>query len=130
MDVWWEREESSNAALQKPKYKVGQHVRLSKSKMIFEKGYLPSWIEEVFTISKVLPTTPTTQYKVKDYNSEKIKGSFYTEELQVVDKPEVFRIEKVLETRNQRGKIQHLVKWLGYTNEFNSWVNDAAIIDL
>jgi hypothetical protein len=63
------------------KLEVGDTVRLSKAKNVFEKGYLPSWTEEVFTVSKVLNTKPP-QVKVKDYHGEEIKGSFYKQEVQ------------------------------------------------
>ena len=36
-----------------PKFKVGDHVRISKCKNIFAKGYLPNWSEELFVITKV-----------------------------------------------------------------------------
>ena len=35
------------------KFKVGDHVRISKYKNIFAKGYTPNWSEEVFVIKKV-----------------------------------------------------------------------------
>ena len=41
-----------------PKCKVGDHVRISKCKNIFAKGYTPSWSEEVFVIKKVKNTVP------------------------------------------------------------------------
>ena len=41
-----------------PKFKVGDHVRISKYKNIFAKGYTPNWSEEVFVISKIKNTLP------------------------------------------------------------------------
>ena len=35
-----------------PKFKVGDHVRISKYKNIFDEGYTPNWSEEVFVIKK------------------------------------------------------------------------------
>ena len=35
-----------------PKFKVGDHVRISKYKNIFGKGYTPNWSGEVFVIKK------------------------------------------------------------------------------
>ena len=35
-----------------PKFKVGDHVRISKYKNIFAKGYTPNWSEEIFAIKK------------------------------------------------------------------------------
>ena len=37
-----------------PKFKVGDHVRISKQKNIFPKGYVPNWSEKVFIIAKVI----------------------------------------------------------------------------
>ena len=36
-----------------PKFKVGDHVRISKCKNIFAKGYTPNWSEEIFLIKKL-----------------------------------------------------------------------------
>ena len=36
-----------------PKFKVGDHVRISKYKNSFAKGYMPNLSEEVFVIKKV-----------------------------------------------------------------------------
>ena len=41
-----------------PKYKVGDHVRISKYKSIFAKGYTPNWSEDVFVVSKIKNTVP------------------------------------------------------------------------
>ena len=64
-----------------PKFKVGDHVRISKYKNIFAKGYTPNWSEEVFVIKKVKNTVPWT-YVISDLNGEEIIGTFYEKELQ------------------------------------------------
>ena len=64
-----------------PKFKVGDHVRISKYKNIFAKGYTPNWSEEVFVIKKVKNTVPWT-YVINDLNGEEIIGKFYEKELQ------------------------------------------------
>ena len=77
----------------KPKFKVGDKVRISKYKRkVFDKRYTPNWTEEVFTIDKIQYTNPIT-YKLKDLNNEEIKGSFYEPEL-LKAKQDIFRIEK------------------------------------
>ena len=63
-----------------PKFKVGDHVRVSKYKNIFAKGYVPNWSEEVFVVSKVKNTVPQT-YVINDLSGEEITGSFYEKEL-------------------------------------------------
>ena len=45
-----------------PKFKVGDHVRISKYKNIFTKGYMPNWSEEIFIIKKIKNTVPRTCY--------------------------------------------------------------------
>ena len=54
-----------------PKFKVGDHVRISKYKNIFAKGYAPNWSEEIFVIKKVKNTVPWT-YVINDLNGEEI----------------------------------------------------------
>ena len=80
-----------------PKFKVGDHVRISKFKNIFAKGYTPNWSEEVFGIKKIRNTVPWT-YVIDDLNGEEITGTFYEKELQKIDQQE-FRIEKVIKKR-------------------------------
>ena len=41
-----------------PKFKVGNHVRISKYKNIFAKGYVPNWSDKVFVIKIVKNTVP------------------------------------------------------------------------
>ena len=78
-----------------PKFKVGDKVRISKYKRkTFDKGYTPSWTEEVFLIDKIQYTNLIT-CKLKDLNNEEIKGSFYEPDL-LKAKQDVFRIEKVV----------------------------------
>ena len=64
-----------------PKFQVGDHVRISKHKSIFAKGYTPNWSKEVFVISKIKNTVPWT-YVVNDLNGEEIIETFYEKELQ------------------------------------------------
>ena len=97
-----------------PKFKVGDHVRISKYKNIFAKGYMPNWSEEIFIIKKIKNTVPWT-YVINDLNREEIIGTFYENELQGTSQKE-FRIEKVL---NKKGDTLY-VKWKGYDNSFNS----------
>ena len=105
-----------------PKFKVGDHVRISKYKNIFAKGYMPYWSEEVFVIKKIKNTIPWT-YVINDLNGEEIKGTFYEKELQKTNQEE-FRIEKVI--RRKGNKLY--VKWKGYDNSFNSWIDKKDII--
>ena len=64
-----------------PKFQVGDHVRLSKYKKFFAKGYTPNWSEEVFVTKEVKNTVPWT-YVISDLNGEETIGTFYEKELQ------------------------------------------------
>ena len=91
-------------------------------KKTFQKGYTTRWTEEIFKIVEVKLTSPVT-YKIADLNGEEIKGTlkgtFYEPELQKTSQ-EIFRIEKVI----KRGKKKSLVKWKGYSDDFNTWVDN------
>ena len=83
-----------------PKFKVGDHVRISKYKNIFAKGYTPNWSEEVFVVSKIKNTVPWT-YVINDLNGEEIIGTFYGKELQKTNQKE-FRIKKVIKRKRDK----------------------------
>ena len=111
----------------KPKFKVGDRVRISKYKRkTFDKGYAPNWTEEIFTVDKIQYSNPIT-YKLKDLNYEEIKGSFYEPEL-LKAKQDVFRIDKVI--RRDYKKKRALVKWKGYSDDFNTWIPIKDLKDI
>ncbi|XP_051165302.1 uncharacterized protein LOC127284061 [Leptopilina boulardi] len=101
--------------LKKVKFKIGDKVRVSKYKSVFEKGYTPNWTTEIFTIDQVLSTKPIT-YKLKDYQDQPISAGFYAEELLKVKYPDIYLVEKILKTRGNKV----LVKWLGFDNSHNT----------
>ena len=89
-----------------PKYKVGDHVRISKYKTIFAKGYTPNSPEDVFVIKEVKNTVPWT-YVIKDVNGEEIIGTFHGKELQETNQQE-FRIEKVIKEKGDISQLEGL----------------------
>ena len=104
------------------KLKVGDHVRISKYKNIFAKGYTPNWSEEVFVIKKVKNTVPWT-YVINDLNGEEIIGTFYEKELQKTNQQE-FRIKKVIKKNGDK----FYVKWKGCDSSFNSWIDQKDLV--
>lgn len=105
------------------KFKIGDYVRISKYKHLFEKGYTANWTCEIFIIKKIVYTDPIT-YHIEDLNGEKISGCLYEEELQIVKHPDVYLVEKILRKKNNKV----FVKWLGFDNKFNSWVNNDDVL--
>ena len=86
-----------------PKFKIGYHVRM-------------------FIVNKVKNTLPWT-YEFNDSSGEKSLRSFHEKELQKTNQKE-FRIEKII--RRKGNKLY--VKWKGYDNSFNSWIDKKDLI--
>ena len=107
-----------------PVLHVGDTVWISKARRTFKKGYLPQWTEEIFTVLERKSTRPPT-FVLVDYSGEMLKGIFYPQELQkVIKTDDVYRVEKIL----KRTKNRVLIKWRGYPNKFNSWVNVKDLV--
>ncbi|XP_036146039.1 uncharacterized protein LOC118646694 [Monomorium pharaonis] len=105
------------------KFKVGDSVRVSKYKTIFEKGYTPNWTTEVFKIVKMQRTNLVT-YLLEDYRGTSIAGAFYKHELHRATHPDVFLVEKVLRKKGD----EVYVKWLGFDGSHNSWIHKDNVI--
>ena len=115
-------------ATAKPKLKVGDKVRISKARRVFDKSYLPNWTEEIFTVTEALCTFPVT-YRLKNYGDEELLGGFYENELQPVTKiNEIYKIEKILKTRRRAGIKEYFIKWSCYPEKFNSWIAEADLV--
>ncbi|KYN13715.1 hypothetical protein ALC57_14090, partial [Trachymyrmex cornetzi] len=105
------------------RFKIGDPVRISKFKTIFEKGYTPNWFIEIFYIVKTQRTNPAT-YLLKDYQGKPIAGGFYEYELQRVSNHDVYLVEKIL--RKRGNKVY--VKWLGMDSSHNSWIDKTDVL--
>ena len=106
-----------------PKFKIGDYVMISKYKNAFKKGYTPDWSEEIFVVKKIKNTVPWT-YVISDINGEEIVGSVYEKELENTNQKE-FRIEKVIKKKGNK----LYVKWKGYDNSFNGWIDKNDLIN-
>ena len=89
-----------------PKFKVGNHVRIFKYKLI----------------KKVKNTVPWP-YVVNDLNNDEIIGTFYEKELQKTNQKE-FRIEKVIKKKGDK----LYVKWKGYDSSFNNCIDKKDLL--
>ena len=104
------------------KFKIGDHVRISLNKNIFEKLYETNWTEAIFVIYDIKYSN-VPYYYLKNLNDEKLDGTFYKQETQKTNLT-LYVIEKIIKTKNDKLSI----KWRGYNNSFNSWINKKDVI--
>ena len=120
----WESQNGTNNTT-KAKYNIGQYVRISKVKGPFLKNFDQNWSDEVFIINNIDKKTPP-MYSLKDEYNEKVIGKFYEAELQVIDKPDVYRIQNIIRSKGQGKDKQYFVKWHGYKEP--TWIHSNQLI--
>lgn len=107
-----------------PKFAVGDYVRITRKKNVFEKGYENNWSYEIFVVWRINQTYPWT-YNIKDLKDEKIDGAFYEPDLQktIQTRESPFLQTKTGETRVRKdGRIEEEIAYVGYPKKFNYWV--------
>ena len=121
-EILYKDYEPTSLELPKNALRIGNYVRVSRLKGVFEKGYDTTWSEEVFKVRSVKMTSPVT-YEIEDWNNNPIEGSFYRYELLKIklDPSAFFRVEKVIkeDKKNKRA----FVKFMGWHKKFNAWVS-------
>lgn len=109
----------------------GNTVRISKAKGVFEKGYLPNWSREEFFVESINDKFKPSMVTLKDHKGEQIQGKFYADEIQkIAHDDDVYEVEKIVRQKRKDGEIWYFVKWLGYDNDFNSWVRKRDVTDV
>ena len=105
--------------------KEGDFVLVNTAKKMFEKGVAPKWSREVF---KVDMSSPRLSYKLEDLDGKKVQGMFVSDQLQKVTDPtnQPLMIEKIVKRKGD----QVLVKYLGYSDKFNTWVHKSQVKDV
>lgn len=114
----------------KPKYKIGQYVRvaLKIEKDKFKKSYDETFGVEIYIVHEVLTHLPRPMYRLRRGDDVVLDDKYYEEELQLVSN-DIFKVEKVLERRTRRGKREALVKWLGWSGS-PDWIPASDLSDL
>ena len=114
------------------KLKVGDYVRINKTKRTFDKGYLPNWTQEFFKISAVVKTQFPITYKIENLDDESVRGTSYSQELQRVEKDQIYEIESVLAHRKrkvgEKWAKEFKVHWKGYHSKFDSWILESDLV--
>ena len=109
----------------KPKFSIGDRIRVSLLKNTFEKSYNSNWSEEIFIIDNI-KTSNVHYYFLKDLQGEKIDGMFYEQELLKTNMKEndLYIIEKIIKKVGNK----YLIKWKNYSDKFNTYVNKNDIV--
>ncbi|KAL3078053.1 hypothetical protein niasHT_036936 [Heterodera trifolii] len=121
---------AENVVRRQPRYRVGDRVRIEKYKHVFQKGYLPRFTNELFTVAEVHSERSPVVYRLRDDHNEIISGWFYANDLckTLEDKQQkMYEIEKVLKRKKQNGVDYAFVKWEGYSARFNCWIPANSI---
>ena len=113
----------------KPKYKVGDTVRIWKYKRVFDRGYHENFTTQYFKIRKVLTNLPVVRYELEDVLGEQIIGSFFENELVPFEGLEFYRI-KVIDSKGKGRNKKYLVHYLGWPEKFNEWISEDRMKDI
>jgi len=100
--------------------------------MKFTKGGEQNFSTEVFRITKVIERRPRLVYELEDLNKTSIEGQFYGEVLTPVriSKETSYKIDKILYKRVRRGIKKYLVRWRGYSKDFDCWIPASCVKDI
>ena len=110
----------------KSKFSIGDKVKISILKNLFEKGYTSNWSEQIYIIDDIKSFNVHCYDYLKDLNGNKIDGMFYEQELLKTNMKDddLCIIEKIIKKVGNK----YLVKWRGYDDSFNSYLNENDIV--
>ena len=108
-------------------FKVGDQVKLSHLKKLFDRMYDQKWTGEIFIVIHRELNQGIPLYTLKDFQDDPIEGKFYQHELQKVrvDENTVYKIEKILKTEKNRVKV----RWMGWPAKFDSYISKEELKD-
>ena len=123
--IYFNKYLKSNMKKQKPKYKIGDNVRIFAERGNFHRGYMEDYSREHFMITQVMKNLPFPRYKIKEYNGDEITGSFFEDELIKYNPPKdtLYDIEIVKERQNKKGEREVLVHYIGWPKKYDEGKN-------
>lgn len=109
--------------------KINDTVRVKYDSKPFDKSFYPNWSDQVHTVEKVSRKSFKPVYTIRKEDGAIVDRKYYGDELQSIN-PSSYRIDKVLKTRIRDGKRQLLVRWLGYSKNYDSWIDEDQIVPI
>ena len=105
----------------KPKFKIGDTVRIYHGKTKFERGYLEKFTGEHFIIAKVYDNLILPRYELSDWEGQLLKnGIFFENELVKYNPPEYVN-SSIIDKKGKGKNLRYLVKYQGWPSVFNEW---------
>ena len=125
------KRESKNELKKKKRYKfkIGQTVRISHIRSVFDREYSQKWTGELFKVKSRYRREDVNVYTLEGWDGETIEGTFYEPELQAVNVDETteYHIEKVLRKRTRQRQKEVLVRWLHWPKKYDTWIPEKDV---
>ena len=110
------------------RFKVGDYVRLNRSKSLFEKGYTYRFTKEVYKIKEIHCPPYPIMYTIEDTLGEEIIGRFYDNEMELTQVPNFKVFEKVIKQKKEGNKMLYQIKYQEYDDpKFFQWVTKKQL---
>lgn len=105
-------------------FRVGDRVRISHVRQVFDREYSQRWTGEIFTVQSRFKRDNIPVYTLQDWSKDKVTGTFYQSELQKVnvDENTRFNVDKILRRRTRNKRKEVLIRWLHWPKKFDSWL--------
>ena len=110
----------SNLSKKKPKFSVGDTVRIWGDRGQFHRGYMEDYTREFFTVSKVLRNLPFPRYIIREFNGNEITGAFFEDELVKYEPDDFYPIQVIKKRKSKRG-LEYLVHYVGWPKSYDEW---------
>ena len=112
-------------------FKKGDHVRIAHKAHTFERAYDEKWTPEIFRVEQPFTRLGIKKYRLTDLKGEDVSGTFYEGELQKVSYSDegMYEVDRIIRTQGRGRQQQHLVKWKGWPEKFNSWITQDQLVE-
>ena len=113
------------------KFNIGQTVRISHVRSVFDREYSQKWTGEIFIVKSRFKREGIPVYRLESWDKERVEGTFYEQELQniqVNDSTEYF-IQDILKRRARNKRKEVLVRWLHWPKKYDSWIPEEDVKD-